>query len=142
MFKSIQWFIEKLIERLVPLVATSVSSTFQTIHALGQAEQQDQLEEAARRYENEGKVEIARELRQRAAQLTSTNPANEGTEIYREVVGEDLPKLSQERKPVANLTAVENAPTRPRKAKGRASAKQADSIRFLDVDGSTEESEA
>ena len=88
MFKGIQWFIERLVERLIPIIATSFSSTVQTLHALGQAEQQSQLEEAARRYEADGKPEIAAALRRRAVELTSDNPASQGVDIYQNIAAD------------------------------------------------------
>jgi hypothetical protein len=91
---GIQWFIHRLIERLIPLLATSFSSAVQTLHALDQAEQQNQLEEAARRYEADGKTEIASALRRRAAALTSDNPAAEALDIVENVVAADQKLLS------------------------------------------------
>ena len=92
MFKGIQWFIDRLVERLIPIIATSFSSTVQTLHALGQAEQQSQLEEAARRYEADGKPEIAAVLRRRAVELTSDNPASQAVDMYENIAG-DAPRL-------------------------------------------------
>lgn len=77
MLKGIQWFIERIVERIVPIIASSFSSTVEMFHALGQAEQQSRIEEAALKYEADGKPEIAAVLRQRAAQLTSDNPASQ-----------------------------------------------------------------
>ena len=74
MLKGIQWFMERLVERVVPTVASSFMSTLQTMHVLGQAEQQDQIEEVARRYEAEGKTELAARLRRRSDELTSETP--------------------------------------------------------------------
>ena len=88
MLKGIQWFIERLIERIVPIIASSLSSTVETLHALGQAEQQSQLEEAARQYEQDGKTEIAAVLRQRATQLTSDNPASQALPMIENLAGD------------------------------------------------------
>ena len=88
MLKGIQWFIERLIERIVPIIASSFSSTVETLHALGQAEQQSQLEEAARQYEQDGKTEIAAVLRQRATQLTSDNPASQALPMIENLAGD------------------------------------------------------
>ncbi len=84
----LKWFMERLAERLVPLIAASFSSTVETLHALGQAEQQSDLEEAARRYEADGKTDIAQTLRKRAAALTSGNPAAEAVDIFENVASE------------------------------------------------------
>ena len=77
MLKSFRWFVDRLVERVLPLVATSFSSSVQTMHALTQAEQQRELEEAARRYEADGLPHIAATLRERGAGLTSVNPVAE-----------------------------------------------------------------
>lgn len=77
----IRWLMERLAERVAAIVAASFSSTVETMHALGQAEQQGQLEEAARRYESDGMPEVAQTLRQRAARLTSDDPAAQALPI-------------------------------------------------------------
>ncbi len=89
MLKAIQWCVQRLVERLVPIFATSFSSTVETMHALGQAEQQSQLEDAAREYEADGKTEIAEALRQRAARLTSDNPASEAIPIIENLAADN-----------------------------------------------------
>lgn len=98
MLKGIQWFIERLVERLVPIIATSFSSTVETMHALGQAEQQSQLEDAARKYEADGKTEVAAALRQRASRITSDNPAGEAIPIIENLAadGERFQRLAIE----------------------------------------------
>ena len=90
MVKGIQWIIERIAERFIPLIGGMFSSTVETFHALGLAEQQSQLEEAARRYEVEGKTEIAAALRQRAAQLASDNPAEQAVRIAENVASQPL----------------------------------------------------
>ncbi len=56
-----------------------------SLQATAQAEQQSELEDLARRYESEGKPEIAATLRQRAVGLTSTNLASEGAELLQQL---------------------------------------------------------
>ncbi len=93
MLKSIQSFMQRLSERLAAMIASMFSSTVETMHALSQAEQQSQLEDAARKYEEEGKTEIAAALRQRASGLTSDNPASEGVAILDNLnAGHDRPQ--------------------------------------------------
>lgn len=77
----LKWMMERLAERVAAIVASSFSSTVETMHALGQAEQQGQLEEAARRYESQGMTEVAESLRQRSARLTTDNPASQALAI-------------------------------------------------------------
>ncbi|MHC4880743.1 MAG: hypothetical protein ACYTGL_30180 [Planctomycetota bacterium] len=92
MIKGIQWFMERLAERIVPIVGSSFASTLETMHALGQAEQQDQLEEAARRYEAEGKPELASRLRERAQRITSGTPGEQGVAVF-EAFGRDQQRM-------------------------------------------------
>jgi hypothetical protein len=101
MHKRIQWFIERLVERIIPILGTSFSSTVETMHALGQAEQQSQLEEAARRYEADGKTEIAEMLRRRASQIPADNPAAQAIEIYGHIASDEerLPDQPHEDEP-------------------------------------------
>ena len=89
MIKSVQLFVDRLVERLVPLVATLISSAAQSLHARAQADRQNELEEAARRYEDDGKTEIAATLRRRAAELGSANPLGESLDIVANVAGDD-----------------------------------------------------
>ena len=74
-------FLDRLVGRLATLVAGLVSSRVEGFHAAAQADQQSQLEDLARVYESNGKLEIAATLRQRAARLTSANLASEAVEI-------------------------------------------------------------
>lgn len=89
MLKAIQWFVERLVERLVPIIASSFASTVETMHALGQAEQQGNLEEAARRYEANGMDEVAAVLRERASRLTSDNPASQALPMIENLAGDE-----------------------------------------------------
>ena len=67
MLKAVQWFIDRLVERVIPIVGTLFTASIESLHALGQAEQQSRLEDAARRYEADDKPEIAAALRRRAS---------------------------------------------------------------------------
>lgn len=89
MLKVIHWFVERLVERLVPIIASSFSSTVETMHALGQAEQQGSLEEAARQYEASGMDEVAAILRERASRLTSDNPASQALPMIENLAADE-----------------------------------------------------
>ena len=80
MNKLISQFLDRLAERLTALLASSISSRVEGCHAADQAEQQSQLEELARKYEAEGKPDIADALRQRVLRLTSTDLVAEAAE--------------------------------------------------------------
>lgn len=85
MMKSVQWIIQRFVERAVPLVGNLFSAELQSLHALGLAEQQSQLEEAARRFEAEGKPDIAATLRKRAEQLDRDADSDEAVRIAQRV---------------------------------------------------------
>lgn len=118
MFKGTQWFIERLVERLIPIIATSFSSTVETLHALGQAERQSQLEEAARRYEADGKPEIAAVLRRRAVDLPSDNPASQAVDIYQNIAGDAHRLLPPAQEPTdTELTQLPDFTSKPSKTR-------------------------
>lgn len=85
MNKVVQSFLDRLVERFTALAVGQLSSRFAGLHAVAQAEQQSELEDLARRYESEGKPEIAATLRQRALGLSSPNLAAEGVELLGQV---------------------------------------------------------
>ena len=80
MNKLLSRFLDRLFERLTGLMASFISSHAQRFQAEIQAEQQSELEDLARRYEADGKPQIAASLRQRAARITSIDLAEEGAE--------------------------------------------------------------
>lgn len=85
MIKSVRWIIQRFVERAVPLVGNLFSVELQSLHALGLAEQQSQLEEAARRFEAEGKPDIAAALRKRAEQLDADANSDEAVRIAQHI---------------------------------------------------------
>lgn len=86
-------FFDRLAERLAALIAGLISSRFLNLQATDLATQQNELEEHARRYEQEGKPEIAETLRERIRCLGSANLAARGDEILGAVT-EELPRIS------------------------------------------------
>lgn len=90
MNKVVSHFLDRLAERFTALLAGVVSSRVESLHAAAQAEQQSDLEDLARKYEAEGKSEIAVTLRKRASGLTSSNLAAEALTVYQAVAGEPL----------------------------------------------------
>ncbi len=90
MNKVVSLFLDRLAERFTALLAGVVSSRVEGLHAVAQAEQQSDLEDLARKYEAEGKAEIAMTLRQRAIGLTSSNLAAEALDVMQQVTGEPL----------------------------------------------------
>ncbi|MDA1013853.1 MAG: hypothetical protein O3A00_05290 [Planctomycetota bacterium] len=89
MVRGIQWFMERMAERVVPIITGAFTSTIETMDALGRAEQQSQLEEAARRYEADGQATLAETLRRRASQLDATNPGSSGVVTFENVARDE-----------------------------------------------------
>ncbi len=89
---------------------------------MDQAEQQSQLEDLARKYEADGKITIAKTLRERALLLTSTNLAGEGMDVIEAVTAEPLrligPNASSAGRHLENLPDF-SAPPKPEKKSRR-----------------------
>ena len=95
-------FLNRLAERLVTLAAGMVSTRVAGLHAAAEAEQQSELEDLARRYEADGKVEIARTLRERVQRLSSTNLASEAVDVLGQVTANSVER------PALGVTAAAN----------------------------------
>ena len=103
MNKVVTTFLDRLAERFTAQAAGLLSSRIAGLHAAVQAEQQSELEDLARRYDAEGKPEIAATLRQRLLGLPSTNLALEGAEQIRQLQP-SVPGLPES--PVSSPTGV------------------------------------
>ena len=95
MLKYVQAFLDRLTQRLVIVASRLVASSVEALHATQQAAEQSQLEDLARAYEADGKLEIAATLRRRAVQLADASPAEEAMATLQSVVNDDqaLPAL-------------------------------------------------
>lgn len=89
MVRGIQWFMERMAERVVPIITSAFATTIETMDALGRAEQQSQLEEAARRYEADGQATLAETLRRKAIELDATNPGSSGVVTFENVARDE-----------------------------------------------------
>lgn len=89
MVRGIQWFMERMAERVVPIITSAFATTIETMDALGRAEQQSQLEEAARRYEADGQATLAETLRRKAGELDATNPGSSGVVTFENVARDE-----------------------------------------------------
>lgn len=77
----IQRIVQIFVERTVPLVTSLLASRLEGLVALEQAEQQDELEERARQFEQDGKPLLAAALRTRAARIDPDRPGFQGLSI-------------------------------------------------------------
>lgn len=89
MIQLFRRFLDHLAARLMPLVAGSVATRIESAQALVLAQQQAELEEAARHYESQGLPEVAAGLRRRLARLSDEQPAQLGVQLVENVCGPD-----------------------------------------------------
>jgi hypothetical protein len=94
MSKLLSLFLDRLAERLSALMAGVISSRVEGLHAAAQADQQSQLEDLARKYEADGKAEIATTLRRRLARMTSPDLATEAAEALHQLA-DDRPRCAE-----------------------------------------------
>lgn len=118
MVKGIQWFMERMAERVVPIITGAFAATIETMDALGRAEQQSQLEAAARRYEADGQATLAEALRRKAAELDSTNPGRSGVVTFENVARDEarmLPPSAEQPQPRLDAKKRKATPQRRRR---------------------------
>ncbi len=115
MSQMLSRFLDHLAERFATLFAGMISSRVEGLRAVAQAEQQSHLEDLARHYEAEGKIDIAASLRQRALNLTSSDLAAEAVQIMQRTSAQRLASdtpVSEEQPAIPDFTSP---PTKPRK---------------------------
>lgn len=112
-------FLERLAERLTTLLAGLVSSKVEGLHATLQAEQQSQLEELARKYEAEGKPEIAATLRHRLSRLASPDLASGAMDSMQSLAGEPPRLGTSGSNDLTKLPDFSGSPNRNRKTRLR-----------------------
>lgn len=72
--KNVQWFVDRLMERLVPTIGSFLTGALQRMLIINHAEHHNQLEEQAIRYEAAGRQDIADLIREQARNLTLDKP--------------------------------------------------------------------
>ncbi len=72
--RNIQWFVDRLLERIVPSIGTYFTSALQRMLILSHAEHHNQLEEQAQRYEAAGRPLIAAMIREQAQRVSLDRP--------------------------------------------------------------------
>ena len=80
--KSTQWFVDRLVERMLPTVGTFLASALQRMLILGHADHHSQLEDQARRYESAGKPHLAELIRRESAQLNLDEPLATAPDVF------------------------------------------------------------
>ena len=138
MNKLFSAFLDRLAERFTAILAGVVSSRVESLRAEAQPEQQSQLEDLARKYEADGKIAIAKTLRERAQQLTSTNLAGEGVDVIEAVSAEPLkltgPNAASPGRHLENLPDF-SAPAKSAKKSRRCGSDSASAPQLPDVSG-------
>ena len=126
MLKYVQVFLDRLTQRLVIIASRLVASSVESLHATQQAVEQSQLEDLAREYEADGKIEIAATLRRRATQLADASCAGEAMETLQSLVddGQTVPALPNDQAddqtwPLALPDAQNGGAKKPRRKKAK-----------------------
>lgn len=142
MNKTLSVFLDRLAERFTALLAGVISSRVAGMHAAAQAEQQSALEDLARQYESQGKLEIAAKLRSRAAALTSADLASEALEVVGRTTAEaprletsDESRADNQLKGLPNLSSDSAAGTSRKKSKRQPRDGQSPDAPSLDEPG-------
>ena len=77
--------VDIIVDRFVATVGSLFASQLDTFATLKQADQQDELEERARQFEDEGKPHLAADLRARASQIIAESPGAAGHTVIRQL---------------------------------------------------------
>jgi len=87
----LQRILDVLSQRIASLVGGAVASRLETMVMIEQVDQQDELEERARRLEKEGKPHLAEALRRRALGVDHNDPGSQGKAIFAQLCDETPP---------------------------------------------------
>ncbi len=90
--KNIQWFVDRLVERIVPTLGSYFASALQRMLILGHAEHHNQLEEQALRYDAAGRSEVATMIREQAKLISLDHVLPLSDKVLKEL-GADNPTL-------------------------------------------------
>ena len=82
MSNPIRFLFERLTERIFGLIGSSIGNAVSACRVACEAEQQSILEDLARKYESEGKQQLAIQLRAQAAAIRSLDPASDGSTVF------------------------------------------------------------
>lgn len=82
--RNVQWFVDRLMERVVPTIGSYFTSALQRMLILSHAEHHNQLEEQAQRYEAAGRLEIAAMIREQSKKVALDQPLPQAQSILDE----------------------------------------------------------
>lgn len=115
--RSVQWFVDRLAERFVPIVGAFFASALQKMMILGHAEHHNQMEEQARRYEDAGKPHLAAMIRQQAGQVSLDDPLHTAPMVIGNVSPEEGRLTDGITMTPRGLPDVEASPLKPQRKK-------------------------
>ena len=109
-----------------------IGTTFSAFRTAHYAEQKSFLEDLARQYESEGKLQLAEQIRQQSEDLNLDDPGTEALPVFRNVLADrnELPLLCDQPSQVAPDTEEKTAPSSSsrKKRRGRRSSSPADDL--------------
>ena len=124
--RSVQWFVDRLAERFVPIVGAFYASALQKMMILGHAEHHNQMEEQARRYEDAGKPHLAAMIRQQAGKVSLDDPLQTSPTVIGNVSPEEGRLTDGLAMTSRGLPDAVASPSRSRKKKRAKSTSNAD----------------
>ncbi len=115
--RGVQWFVDRLAERFVPIVGAFFASALQKMMILGHAEHHNQMEDQARRYEDAGKPHLAAIIRQQAGQVSLDDPLQTSPTVIGNVSPEEGRITDGIGMTSLGLTDTDASPSKPRRKK-------------------------
>ena len=125
--RSVQWFVDRLAERFVPIVGAFYASALQKMMILGHAEHHNQMEEQARRYEDAGKPHLAAMIRQQAGKVSLDDPLQMSPTVIGNVSPEEgrlSDGLAMTPRGLPDVEASSSKPRRKKRTKNEVEANQ------------------
>ena len=127
----IRTFLDRLHDRIIASVGSMIGSTFTVFRAAHHTEQKSFLEDLARKYESEGKLDLAEQIRSQSDNLSTDDPATEALPVFRNVLADqnELPLLCDNpcREQVTDESKTAATPPR-KKRRGRRPSMPADDM--------------
>ena len=115
--RGVQWFVDRLAVRFVPIVGAFFASALQRMMILGHAEHHNQMEEQARRYEDAGKPHLAAMIRQQAGNVSLDDPLQASPTVIENVSPEEARLTDGIGMTSLGLPETDASPSKPRRKK-------------------------
>ena len=127
--KNVQWFVDRLVERMVPSIGSFITSALQRMLILNHAEHHNQLEDQAQRYEAAGKKDIAKLIRAQAQSLTLDKPLPMAAQVLTEFGAENpaLFEATQASAPLSLPDSTKRGKSRRRSSESNSNSEESQS---------------